>query len=69
MVVNGRRAVQGVLARPLGEIVEEITLIESGDGRVLVVTADCTIEHLHAYSPWFDATLASLEVWDFSREP
>lgn len=64
MVVNGRRAVQGVLARPHGEIVEEITLIESGDGRVLVVTAECAIKDLHAYSPWFAATLSSLEVWD-----
>jgi hypothetical protein len=64
MVVNGRRAVQGVLARPDGATVEEVTLIESGDGRVLAVTAECAIEDLHAYSPWFDASLSTLEVWD-----
>ena len=64
MVVNGLSAVHGVVARHEGGTVEEITLIESGDGRVFVVIADCAIEHLHAYSPWFDAALASLEVWD-----
>jgi hypothetical protein len=64
MVVNGLRAAHGVVARHEGGSVEEITLIETGDGRVLVVIADCAIEHLHAYSPWFDAALASLEVWD-----
>jgi hypothetical protein len=63
MVVNGMRAVHGVVARHEGGSVEEITLIESGDGRVFVVIADCAIEHLSAYSPWFAAALASLEVW------
>jgi hypothetical protein len=64
LVLNGRRAVQGVLAHTYGETVEEVTLIESGDGRVVVVTADCAIGDLNAYRPWFDATLASLEIWD-----
>ena len=27
-------------------------------------TADCAIEDLRSYAPWFDASLASLEVWD-----
>lgn len=64
MVVNGRRAAQGVVARPDGNVVEEITLIESGDGRVLVVIAECSIDDLQAYGPWFDATLASLQIWE-----
>jgi hypothetical protein len=64
MVVNGLRAVHGVVARHEGGSVEEITLIEVGDGRVFVVIADCAIEDLHAYSPWFDAALSSLEVWE-----
>lgn len=64
MVVNGRRALQGMLAPSSGDSVEEITLIESGDGRVLVVTADCAIEDLPAYRPWFDATLETLHIWD-----
>jgi hypothetical protein len=63
MVVNGRRAVQGLVVRP-GQTVEEITLVESGDGRVLVITAECPLSHLPAYGPWFDEVLSSLEIWD-----
>ncbi|MGH0029705.1 MAG: matrixin family metalloprotease [Myxococcota bacterium] len=64
LVVNGRRAVQGLLVRHPGDSVEEITLIESGDGRVVVVTAECAIDAFQAYSPWFDASLASLRLWE-----
>jgi hypothetical protein len=63
MVVNGRRAMQGLVARP-GRTVEEVTLIETGDGRVVVITAECPLAHVAAYSAWFDATLATLEIWD-----
>ena len=63
MVVNGRRAVQAIFARPVGTV-EEVTLIESGDGRVLVVTAECPTAHRKVYAAWFDAALATLEVWD-----
>jgi hypothetical protein len=63
MVVNGRRSVQALIARPVGTI-EEVTLVESGDGRVLVVTAECPTAHRPTYAAWFDATLATLDVWD-----
>jgi hypothetical protein len=63
MVVNGHRAMQGLVARP-GGTAEEITLIESGDGRVLVITAECPMAHAAAYEPWFEATLGTLEIWD-----
>lgn len=64
IVVNGRRAAQGVLVQPGADSVEEITLIESGEGRVLVAIAECAIDDFPAYGPWFDATLSSLEIWD-----
>lgn len=66
LVVNGRRAVQGLLVRggPRGPIAEEITLIEGRDGRVWVATADCPLEDLPGFHPWFDAALGSLEIWD-----
>jgi hypothetical protein len=51
-----------VLVRPGSDLVEELTLIESGDGRVVVVTAECAAEHYARYAPWFDAVLASLEI-------
>jgi len=62
LAVNGHRALQGVLVRPDDELVEEITLIESGDGRVVVVTAECAADQYEAYAPWFDAVLASLAI-------
>jgi len=62
LVVNGRRALRGVLTRPESESVEEVTLVESGDGRVAVVTAECAAQAYESYAPWFDAVLASLEL-------
>jgi hypothetical protein len=62
LVVNGHRALQGRLMRHDNRAVEEVTLIESGDGRVVVVTAECAPENYEAYAPWFDAALASLEI-------
>ena len=62
MAVNGHPALQGVLSRPESRAIEEVTLIETGDGRVIVVTAECAEEHYESYAPWFDAALASLEI-------
>jgi hypothetical protein len=62
LVVNGHKALQGMLLRSDEASVEEITLIESGDGRVVVVTAECARDHYDVYAPWFDAVLATLEI-------
>ena len=62
LVVNGHKALQGMLLRSDEASVEEITLIESGDGRVVVVTAECARDHYDVYAPWFDAVLETLEI-------
>ena len=67
LVIKGRRAVQALLASRGEDKVEEITLIETGDGRLVVVIADCPRAQYGAYAAWFDATLRSLEIWDFPR--
>ena len=41
---------------------EELVLVESGDGRVVVVLWDCPSRHLEAFRPWFEASLATLEL-------
>jgi hypothetical protein len=41
---------------------EGLVLIESGDGRVVVVVWDCPSEHLARFRPWFEASLATLEL-------
>jgi hypothetical protein len=66
--VAGRRAREVELLTELG-MYEQMTLIESGDGRVLVAVADCPEEHEPAYRAWFAAVIASLEVADASAPP
>lgn len=48
---------------------ESLTLIESGDGRVLVAIAECPAEQHAAYRPWFLAVLDSLEIADREQRP
>lgn len=61
--VRGKRV---VLATPR-ESIEEITFLESADGRVIVVTTECPVELHDAYASWFEAALGSLELADPSR--
>jgi len=63
--VAGRRAREVNLRTEFGTH-EQMTLIESGDGRVLVSVAECPEEHQPAYGVWFEAVLRSLEVADRS---
>jgi hypothetical protein len=59
--VAGRRAREVNALTELG-MFEQTTLIESGDGRVLVAVADCPEEHEEAYRAWFAAVLGTLEI-------
>jgi hypothetical protein len=60
--VNGRPAVQVEIDLFDAPRIEQVTLVEVGDGRLLVVTADCPREAAPAYRPWFQAALQSLEI-------
>ena len=42
---------------------EQFLFIEVGDGRLVIVVMDCAVEDSSAYVPWFQAALASLEIW------
>ena len=64
VVVNGYRARQMDIENASADVAEAITFLESGDGRVLVVIADCPLDAVEAYRPWFEAMLASLEIWN-----
>jgi hypothetical protein len=64
----GRRAREVVVHTDFGTR-EQTTLIESGDGRVLVTVAECPIAHEAAYRAWFDAVVDSIEVADASAPP
>jgi hypothetical protein len=62
-IVAGRRALVAWLEDPVARRAERLTFIETGDGRLIVVIADCPIDLARTYAPWFDATLVSLEIW------
>ena len=60
--VAGARGLRFVLAREDRDMVEELTFLEPGDGRVVVVIAECPAPLYEDYRPWFEAVLASLEL-------
>jgi len=68
LVVNGRRALQTEIEVFEAPRIEQITLIEVGDGRLIVIIADCPSEAIEAYRPWFSAALASLEITELPEE-
>jgi hypothetical protein len=61
--VAGFPAVQAIIEAQDDDMLEEITLIEVGDGRVIVTIADCRTEYAETYLTWFRATRASLDIW------
>ncbi len=65
LIVNGRRSLQLRIEDIEGDFVEEITLIEIGDGRLMLFIADCPLDAIDAYRPWFRASLTSLEITEF----
>jgi hypothetical protein len=67
-LVDGRPALQLEIELFEAPRTEQITLVEVGDGRVLVVIADCPREAIAAYRPWFEAALGSLEITELPSE-
>jgi len=57
-----------VLDRPRGTR-EDLVFLETGDGRVAIVIAECPAGLFAAYAPWFEAVLGSLEIASRGRPP
>src|SRR4029453_10445340 len=57
----GRPARRFAVESPEG-MEEGIALIDAGEGRIVVVLWDCPTERAAAFRPWFEASLASLEI-------
>ncbi|MCP3985841.1 MAG: matrixin family metalloprotease [bacterium] len=66
LVVAGRRARRFVLHTPR-ETLEELTLLATGDGRVLVAIGEGPAEEFETYRNWFDKILFSLELREDGR--
>jgi len=58
----GRRAFEIEIVDPGEGIVERTRFIETGDGRIVAVIGEAPAPLAAAYRPWFDASLASLEI-------
>ncbi|MFQ5418451.1 MAG: matrixin family metalloprotease [Myxococcota bacterium] len=61
---RGLRALRVSLVTHDDATVEQNLFIEVGDGRVVIVITDCATEDSGGYAPWFEAALASLEIWE-----
>ncbi len=63
MVVFGRPALEIEVEDAAGEYVQRFRFAELPEGRVMVLVSEAPIDHAEAWWPWFDAVLATLEVW------
>ncbi|HKJ24155.1 MAG TPA: matrixin family metalloprotease [Myxococcota bacterium] len=68
-VDGGRRRLRWVVRDRLPGVTEHLTFLETGDGRLAVVIADCASESYAAYRPWFEATVGTLEFWGEGAAP
>ena len=59
--VAGRPGLRWVVRNRLPGATELLSFLEVGDGRVLIVIADCASEQFPRYEGWFEAAVASLE--------
>jgi len=62
LTLHGKRAFEIEIEDPAGRFLERTTFIETGDGRVFAVIAECPVDVAQAYRSWFDAALESLEI-------
>jgi hypothetical protein len=63
MVVHGHRALRVVLDEEDGRAAE-FTIIELGDGRVMMLLAHCPANYRAEWEPWFRAVLGTLQIWE-----
>jgi hypothetical protein len=60
--VAGRRGLRFVLGPSEADFVEELTFLETGDGRVVVAIAESPTSQHADFRPFFEAILDSLEL-------
>jgi hypothetical protein len=68
IAVDGRDALHATLVDAERGVVEDLVLVESGDGRLVVVIGDCPAEHADAWRPWFWAALGTLRIRSFTSQ-
>lgn len=63
IAVYGRPAVVVAVENAEGTRDREFTFVELGDGRIMMILSECPSEIRAEWRPWFQAALASLEIW------
>jgi hypothetical protein len=63
IAVQGRRSLEVAVEDPTGSVAMNFIFVELGDDRVMVILSECPVEVSEAWQPWFQAVLASLEIW------
>ena len=63
MVVFGRPAVEIEVEDETGSYAQRFRFAELPEGRVMVLICEAPIDYAEAWWPWFDAVIATLEVW------
>lgn len=65
--LRGQRGRKFVVRDRVPGVTEHLVFVETADGRLLVVIADCPSAVYERYLPWFDASVASFELWGEDR--
>ncbi len=60
--VAGREAQSMVVYRPRTRLVQRQIFLDTGDGRVLILTSEAPAESAQLFEPWFEAIRGSLEL-------
>ncbi|NNL65888.1 MAG: matrixin family metalloprotease, partial [Myxococcales bacterium] len=61
--LRGQRGRKLVVRDRVPGVTEYLAFVETADGRLLVVIADCPSEFYGRYRPWFEASVATFELW------
>ena len=61
--IDGRDALRIIIESPREAVVKDFTFVELGDGRVMIILCESPVATARQWTPWFDASLESLEVW------
>ena len=61
---KGRRALRIAVEDASGRTAEDLLFIEISGDRVLLVVMARPVQYVSEWAPWFEGSLATLEIWD-----
>ena len=67
--IDGRPAARLAVIVQEAETVEEVTLVETGQGRLVLAISEVPAESFDAYAPWLHEALGSLRLGEAQAPP